>query len=493
MPSASNLPAADRDRLALLHRAAFANPFSRERDRLDARLAGSAAETVDLGPLLDAVTALMNSLERRHRATLSAFPEPEQNAARSAFLFDVFHRFLGPLDDAIRAQLRVPEGDPVPAPFARPILETLAARGFAADDAERYLAVFFQMRRAFFFIRERITGSCDAVRDLRVRLWNNLFTVDSSRYDRWLLQRMEQFSTLIVGETGTGKGTAAFVLGSSGFIPWDAKRGRFAENFGRCFLAMNLGQFAESLLESELFGHRKGAFTGAVEAHEGLFARCSPHGVLFLDEIGELSPHVQQKLLKVLEERTFLPVGGHEPRRFSGRLLAATNLPLDAMRREGRFRDDLYYRLSTDVISIPPLRDRLAENPVELGLLVTSVVRGIVENADDALVAEVREAIELNPGPGYPWPGNVRELQQAVRRVLLAGHYVPDPVSPAAPDAPGSGDPFLHSVARGSLDADALLSGYARRLHLRLGSYRAVADHLGVDQRTARRWIGPAQ
>lgn len=471
--------------MALLHRAAFANPFSRERDRLDARFAGAEAETVDLETLLDAVTSLMGSLEKRHRTSLESFEERDRPAARTAFLFDTFHRFLEPLDDAIRLQLRSGD-DPVPSPFGPAILGRLTGHGFTPDEAARYLAIFFQMRRAFYFIRERITGECEAVRELRMRLWNNLFTVDSSRYDRWLLQRMEQFSTLLVGETGSGKGTAAFVLGSSGFIPWDARRGRFAESFTRSFVAMNLAQFAETLIESELFGHRKGAFTGAVESHKGLFARCSEHGVLFLDEIGELSPPIQQKLLKVLEERTFTAVGGHEPQRWSGRIIAATNRSLDRLRSEGRFRDDLYYRLSTDVIRLPSLGERIAEDPAELARLVRSVVHALVENAEDDLVAQIQDALVRSPGPGYSWPGNVRELQQAVRRVLLAGRYTPDP---PAETAAGARDAFLDAVGSGGLDAPALLAGYARRLHATLGSYRAVADRLGVDQRTARRWI----
>ncbi len=486
--SQPRLTSRDRDRLALLHRAAFANPFSRERDRLDARIAGVEAENVDLVTLLDAVTTLMTSLEKRGQAKLEAFSPADRPAAASALLFDAFHRVLGSLDHHIRTQQAAGD-DPVAVPFAAPILALLARRGFSSDEAERYLAVFFQMRRAYYFIQERITGDSEAVRTLRVRLWNNVFTSDSSRYDRWLCQRMEQFSTLLVGETGTGKGTAAFAIGSSGFIPWDAKRNRFAESFTRCFVSINLSQFAESLIESELFGHKRGAFTGAVEAHRGVFARCSPHGVLFLDEIGELSIPVQIKLLKVLEERAFTPVGGHEPQRFHGRIIAATNQPLDMLRQDGRFRDDLYYRLSTDVIRLPTLKDRLAEDPGELPRLLASVVQDLIGTPDEAVIAEVRTALERDPGPDHEWPGNVRELQQAVRRVLLSGRYVHDPAPASAREVTGTTDAFLDAVAAGTLDAEALASGYARRLHVRLGSYKAVAERLGVDQRTARRWI----
>src|SRR5206468_6388704 len=131
-------------------------------------------------------------------------------------------------------------------------------------------------------------------------------------------------------ETGTGKGTCASSIGRSGFIPFDERRGCFVESFTHGFTALNLSQFPETLIESELFGHRKGAFTGAVEAHEGVLARCSPYGAIFLDEIGDVSVPVQIKLLQVVQERIFCPVGRHEPIRFRGRVIAATNKSLDS-------------------------------------------------------------------------------------------------------------------------------------------------------------------
>ena len=139
---------------------------------------------------------------------------------------------------------------------------------------------------------------------------------------------------MLLGETGTGKGTAAAAIGRSGFIPFDEKKGCFAESFMRGFVSINLSQFPETLIESELFGHKKGAFTGAVEEHEGVFARCSPHGAIFLDEIGEARIPSQIKLLQVLQERTFSPVGSHEKLRFRGRVIAATNKPLERAPRQ---------------------------------------------------------------------------------------------------------------------------------------------------------------
>ena len=110
------------------------------------------------------------------------------------------------------------------------------------------------------------------------------------------------------------------------------------------FLPINLAAFGRGVLESELFGHVKGAFTGAIEAHRGVFGRCPPHGVIFLDEIGEVDTTVQVKLLHVLQERRFASVGSHTSERFAGRVLAATNQPVESLRSDGRFRDDLFYR-----------------------------------------------------------------------------------------------------------------------------------------------------
>src|SRR5205085_1538803 len=171
-------------------------------------------------------------------------------------------------------------------------------------------------------------------------LWQNVFTQEVHLYEHYLWDRMEDFSTLLLGETGTGKGAAAAAIGRSGYIPFGRNQGRFAESFMRSFIALNLSQFPESLIESELFGHRKGAFTGAVEAHEGLLARCSAHGAIFLDEIGEVSAPIQIKLLQVLQERSFCPVGSHETVKFRGRVVAATNRPLETPDGRKVFRDD---------------------------------------------------------------------------------------------------------------------------------------------------------
>src|SRR5437660_27202 len=328
----------------------------------------------------------------------------------------------------------------------------------------------------------------DAPRDRtsdREALWNNVFTYDMRGYDAALLSRMEDFSTLILGETGTGKGSAAAAIGRSAFIPYAAAERRFVTNFADSFIAINLSQFPETLIESELFGHRKGAFTGAIDHHQGVFERCSAHGALFLDEIGEVSIPVQIKLLQVLQERTFTPLGGHEKRRFSGRVIAATNRRLDELRRDGRFRTDFFYRLCSDVIEVPTLRQRIAESPDELRQLVRLLVARIAGTEDSDLVAEVLEALERGLPRGYTWPGNVRELEQAVRRILLTGRYAAD-LAPAGPDDETA---LVEKVRSGELTAAELLARYCAMLYRRLGTYAEVAKRTGLDPRTSRKYV----
>jgi transcriptional regulator with GAF, ATPase, and Fis domain len=304
-------------------------------------------------------------------------------------------------------------------------------------------------------------------------------------YEAALWNRMEDFSTLLLGETGTGKGSAAAAIGRSEFIPYLSGQRRFATNFAESFIAINLSQFPESLIESELFGHRKGAFTGAIDHHEGVFERCDAHGALFLDEIGEVSIPVQIKLLQVLQERTFTPLGGHEKKRFSGRVIAATNRPLAALRREGRFRDDFFYRLCSDVIEVPTLRQRIAESSEELPQLVRLLVARVTGAQTAELGAEVLDALERDLPRGYGWPGNVRELEQSVRRVLLTGRYAAE----LPPTTQSEDEALIDKVRAGELTAEEVLTRYCGLLYRRLGTYAEVARRTGLDPRTSRKYV----
>ncbi len=205
---------------------------------------------------------------------------------------------------------------------------------------------------------------------------------------------------LIQGETGTGKEliARAIHLGS-----------RRAEE---PFIAVNCTALAETLLESELFGHVRGAFTGAVSHHKGRF-ELAGSGTLFLDEIGDTTPSFQAKLLRVLEEREFYPVGGERPRRTDARVMAATNQHLETLVREGRFRQDLFFRLKVVEITVPPLRERRADIPLLADHLLVRIGRGL--HKDVRGISEPAMALLAD----YAWPGNVRELENTLTRAVV--------------------------------------------------------------------------
>ena len=487
MSTLLKIEAADREFCEVVAQAAFINPFSPERLALDEKIIGTpepvdSAERVER--LTRAVAERVRKLDAAGRADVRRYVSADRQVMQTVLLFEVYHWFFNLLDQLILEQ--VERGDtPCSVGFADKALDTLARRGFARPEALRYFAMFYQLRRAFHFIERGLLGRSSSMQELRRRLWNNVFTCDTRWYDRHFWNRMEDFSTLLLGETGTGKGTAAAAIGRSGFIPFDERKGCFTESFTRSFTALNLSQHPETLIESELFGHRKGAFTGAVEAHQGVFGRCSPHGAIFLDEIGDVSVPVQIKLLQVLQERTFSPVGSHEKIRFHGRTIAATNQPLTTLRERKLFRNDFYYRLCSDVITVPPLRQRLAEEPRELDELLEHVVARLVGNRALELVAMVRRVIRRDLDAEYPWPGNVRELEQAVRRILLTQHYKGDEHAAT----PSRRDALVRGMEAGTLDADALLSGYCGWLYDRFGSYEEVARRTRLDRRTVKKYV----
>ena len=470
-----------------LARTAFCNPFSALRHELDLKLSGADPRLDRIAITRAAVAKIeerIAELDNDGGADLSRFAGEDAAILRTSFLFEIFHDLLEDFDGHIRCQLEA--GDrPAAVPFAGKALAAFARRGFAEAEAQRYLAFFFQLRRAFFFINRDLVGNSPCMNAFRCRLWNNLFTHDIQWFEGYLWDRMEDFSTLLLGETGTGKGAAAAAIGRSVHIPFDPKSGRFAECFTRNFISCNLSQFPESLIESELFGHRKGAFTGAVADYQGIFAQCSRHGAIFLDEIGDLAVPVQIKLLQILQERSFSPVGGHERLRFSGRVIAATNRPIHRLRREGKFRDDFYYRLCSDVIEVPSLRQRLREHPGELPLLLERVLERIVGDRRPGLAKAIGGILERDLGAEYPWPGNGREREQAVRRILLSGSCQGE----AAETAPGEAETFQERMTRGRLTAAELTALYCGMLHQRHGSYEKVARIASLDRRTVRKHL----
>ncbi|MCR4373980.1 MAG: sigma-54 dependent transcriptional regulator [Acidobacteria bacterium] len=207
-------------------------------------------------------------------------------------------------------------------------------------------------------------------------------------------------SVLITGESGTGKELVAQTLH------------QLSPRAGRPFVPINCAAIPEALLESELFGHEKGAFTGAITRRQGSF-ELADHGTLFLDEISEMTPATQAKLLRVLQERVVRPVGGDRDRPIDIRVIAATNIdPLEAV-HQGRLREDLYYRLNVFAIQLPPLRDRLDDLPLLAQAFVTEFARDLKKTVV-GLSGEAMAALRA-----HRWPGNVRELRNVMERATI--------------------------------------------------------------------------
>lgn len=500
------MPRLDREDRAVLEQvsaAIFANPFSQARVETDLLLSGLARDQVG-----DGARRTERSLSRIEGALQAAggdalhldhFGGKDRLLIERALAFVAYYRRWADFE-ALEARGRESSG-PVAAPFVTPLIDGLVRHGVERIRARRYVELFWQLWRAWLFIDRGLTGRSPSMVRLRERLWNNVFTHDLELYDHWLAAHMEDFSTILLGETGSGKGAAAAAIGRSGYIPLrDDERGFLAEP-SETFLAINLSEFSPGIIESELFGHKKGAFTGAIEAHEGLLGRCSAHGSVFLDEIGELDLPLQTKLLRVLQERTYSPVGSHDARRFAGRIIVATNRDLDAMRATGAFRDDFYFRLCGDVIRLPNLRDRLDESPEELEQLVEALLERILpppRYASPAALgapsaAEVRERVlaamhsDLPGGAAaYAWPGNVRELEQCIRGILLRGRVQPTTTAGHDQDALSV---LQHGVDLGEFTATQLVAAYCRLLYERFGTFEAVARRVDLDRRTVKKHI----
>lgn len=462
------------------------NHFSERRKELDVIISGCSPDINSLERLehvLKSLKILVEKIYSRGGSDPRNYSGEDQVLVERLFFFEVFHRFLRDFDEHILLQRETPEKS-IPLSCGAEVMKIFQQHGYSPEESANYVAIFFQLRRAYYFIGGQLKGSSPSMVRLREQLWNNVFTTDLNLYTTHLLGRMEEYATLILGPTGTGKGAAASAIGKSGFIPFNPKTNCFAESFEKSFIGINLSQFPENLIESELFGHRKGAFTGAVEVHAGLFDNCSACGSILLDEIGDVCEPVQIKLLKVIQERTFSPVGSHKTHRFRGRVIAATNRDLNLMRAEGTFRDDFYYRLCSDTIIVPSLAQRIAEDPRELPIMVKHLTEQIVGNSAPEVVEKILAAIKVSPGLDYNWPGNVRELEQCIRSVIIGGSYRGD-------RAVQAGDPVINMINQleEPLTAEQLMARYCHELYGRLGSYDAVGKMLKLDRRTVRRYI----
>ncbi len=271
-------------------------------------------------------------------------------------------------------------------------------------------------------------------------------------------------TVLLLGESGTGKEVLSRVLHCE------------SRRAAGPFVAVNCAAISDSLLESEMFGHEKGAFTGAVSSHRGRF-ELADGGTLFLDEVGELRPQLQAKLLRVLQERRFERVGGTRTIEVDVRIVAATNSDLTEAMRAGRFREDLYHRLAVFPIRIPPLRERLADIIPLAHDLLARIARQLGRPSlvlDDAARARLAS---------YAWPGNVRELGNVLERaailaegnVLGADLILTGPTASASQAADGSGSEKLEDMEKEAIRRTLALTG---------GNRKQTAARLGIGLRT---------
>jgi Sigma-54 interaction domain len=468
---------------------AFVNPFSNEREQADWQILNLSPQTIPASERRKRLSAKIESqfqdLTLQSRFDIRHYQGKTQEILQLAWTVKTFYRYQQRFEDFIKAQ-QLAGDKSLELPFALMILEEFEGVGFTRQQASHNIALLFQLLRAFCFIDEGVTGTSSAIVELRMRLWNNIFTFNPEWYLKYLCGRMEDFSLLLLGETGTGKSLVAKAIGCSGYIPFDAKSQRFVESFCASFKAINLSQYSTGVLESELFGHKKGAFTGAIDNHPGLFAKCSQYGSVFIDEIGEIEIPIQVKLLNILQDRYYSPVGSHEHQRFEGRVISATNRSMEQLMATGQFRSDFYYRLCSDVITLPNLRERIRQNPLELRELIARLLHRVVEYPEAELVDRIEARIQKVVPKTYHWPGNVRELEQCIRRICITGSYQGQQLAPVKE----ANDAVFQADSDGNyLSAQQLMQNYCRFLYEHHKSYETVARVAGLDRRTVKKYI----
>ena len=321
-------------------------------------------------------------------------------------------------------------------------------------DPRHTFACFRQIQRAFDITFRDIIGSSLPAARLRGAIWQSIFTHDMRRYRRTLYARMGEFATLITGPSGTGKELAARAIAESRYVPFDDRRLAFADDGETVFFPINISALSPTLVESELFGHRRGAFTGAVADRRGWLETCPELGSVFLDELGDMDPAIQVKLLRVIETRTFHPVGDTAGRQFRGKLIAATNRDLPEAMRKGQFREDLYYRLCSDQIATASMAEQLAASPGVLRELVVYMSRRVAGADGDDLAEEVMPWIDAQP----------RRRLSVAGQLSRTGAVREEPADPRqlSPGAPlprrGPGGRVRRPRARGQPDRRRIVS-----------------------------------
>ncbi len=492
----------DRDLARAIGRVTETNPFGEERVALEERILGrgfrphrvwsrgmdpdASANAPAIG---EAAAALLERVGDRVATGAVATPD-DRFLYREVVVYVAFHRMEAQLHESV---VRAESGTgSVEAHFFDEFLAEFrhrltAARLAVPDEGEaaHLFAVMFQVHRAFHHVFHRIIGLSRPTARLRAAIWQSIFTHDMRRYTRALYSRLGDLPTLVTGPSGSGKDLVARAIALSRYVPFDPQRRAFVGEIARAYYPVNVAALPATLIESELFGHRRGAFTGASEDRAGWLESCPELGTVFLDEIGELELELQVKLLRVLQERSFQRVGETRTRHFRGKVVAATNQDLAARMAAGRFREDLYYRLRADLVETPTLVERVADSDEELPALVHFIAARVAGPEEaQALAEETLAWIACELGRGYRWPGNVRELEQCVRNVLVRGEYRPQGLRSADPV-----QSLELALTTGHLTADELVTRYAKLVHTATGSYAETARRLGLDRRTVARRV----
>lgn len=488
----SMFSSAEKDFLTALGRLIFTNPFTPERLRLEETILGRNRKErvwnmLSSGPAhINDITELgglaeywANELRKRVSKNTSTTDIVTYEAV---ILYHIFEKYRKKMTEPMLS-------DPSNRRFEfyaefkkdfRHYLDFPGRHGECPYEAAKTFAIFFQIHRAFYLIFDFIIGGTIAAGHFRAAIWQSIFTCDIYRYHRALYNRMNQITTLITGESGTGKELVAKAIACSQYIPFNPANMEFETAYPDCFWPVQLSAMPQTMLESELFGHHKGAYTGAIADRKGYLESCPEAGSVFLDEIGDINHETQVKLLRVLQTRHFQRLGETAQRNFHGKIIAATNRDLGTECATGNFREDLYYRLCADTITTVPLRELISGDEDELQSFVHILSTRVLDNEEaDTFTVDAVTWIKKNLGVAYPWPGNVRELEQCVRNLIIRGQYKP---------AVSSVNTNLPSILC-ELTADELMRRYCEALYRRFGTFQAAADFAGLDRRTIRKYI----
>lgn len=479
---------------------AYANPFEQDTvQRLEAM-----AEKADIQLTLDSEGVRRNSLPDRPRMplllekaqVLIEHVQPKLKdglASEDLLLYEdlclllLYFRFRDRFQQTLRESTDAPTQGPVKVDYFRDYrreFQRLLSPARSKLDAGHLFACHFQIRRAYDLIYSHVFGRSPLMQKLRADIWYSVFTHDMRRYRIALFDRMHEISTLITGESGTGKELVARAVGLSRYVCFDPKTSQFEESVSEAFHPINMAALSAQLIESELFGHAKGAFTGAIRDRQGWFEICRRSHSVFLDEIGELDATLQVKLLRILQTRNFERIGETKARTFEGKVISATNRDLAEEIQTGRFRADVYYRLCSDQIHTPSLKEQIQNQSEELENIVQHLAQRICPEEPEIVTRDVVDWITTNLPANYSWPGNFRELEQCVRNVLVRREYHPLPTRDQAKEKT-----LFAMLGSLSLSAAELTRVYATLIYRQTGSYVASGQVLGVDRRTVKEWL----